>query len=177
MEKEIIPALWSYDHLDKALESKAENIFILGASINNIKYPIERLRNFNKKIWVDLDMLKGINPDHEGIKFLKGIGYYGIISVKSSLISIAKSYLLKTIQRFFAIDSMSLKNGIQNMKRSKADYIEVLPGMILCDIINEIKLEISVPIIAAGLIHSKKNMQKLFDIGVKGISTSDMELW
>jgi glycerol uptake operon antiterminator len=177
MNKEIIPALWDYDNLELAIKSISSNIFLLGASINNVEHSVNRIINANKNLWIDLDMLKGINSDHEGIKFVKNIGFYGVISVKSSAISIAKSVGLKTIQRFFALDSMSLKNGIQNIKRSNPDYIEVLPGMILCDIINEIKLELSLPIIAAGLIRTKRSVERLFEIGVKGISTSDVSLW
>ncbi len=177
MNNEIIPAIWTYEKIDDVFNSASKNVFILGGTISNINYPIKRLSSTGKKVWIDLDMLKGIYPDHEGIKFLKSIGYYGIISVKSSYISIAKNFGLKTIQRFFAIDSMSLKNGIQNIKRSRADYIEVLPGMILCDIINEIKLELDLPIIAAGLIHSKNDISKLFNIGVSAVSTSDISLW
>jgi glycerol uptake operon antiterminator len=175
MKRQIIPALWNYENILIAKQSKSKNIFILGATIGNLREPVIGLPE--KNVWIDLDMMKGINPDYEGIKYIKALGYYGIITVKSSIVGMAKNVNLKTVQRFFAIDSMSLKNGIQNLKRSKADYIEVLPGIVLYDIINEIRMELDIPVIAAGLIQDRRTIEKLFDVGVSAISTSKVSLW
>ncbi len=175
MRREIIPALWNYENILIAKRSKSKNVFVLGATIGSLKDPIKEL--LEKNVWIDLDMMKGINPDYEGIKYIKSLGYYGVITVKSSIIGMAKNINLKAIQRFFAIDSMSLKNGIQNLKRSKADYIEVLPGIVLYDIINEMKIELDIPVIAAGLIQDRRTIEKLFDIGVSAVSTSKVSLW
>jgi glycerol uptake operon antiterminator len=175
MLKRIIPALWNYNNIIEANKSKSKDIFVLGATIGSLSEPLKRLST--KNIWIDLDMMRGINSDYEGVKYIKSLGYYGVITVKSSIIGMAKNINLKTVQRFFVIDSMSLRNGIQNLKKSRTDYIEVLPGIVLYDIINEIKMELDVPIIAAGLIQDKRTAIKLFEMGVSAISTSKVSLW
>jgi glycerol uptake operon antiterminator len=83
---------------------------------------------------------------------------------------------LYTILRVFILDSQSLQTGIQNIHTVTPHAVEVLPG-VASKIINIIKKDIHIPIIAGGLINTKKDVMDAMSAGALAVSTSNEEVW
>lgn len=81
-----------------------------------------------------------------------------------------------TVQRFFIVDSRSVDTSVESLKASKADMIEIMPG-ILYKIIKKLKQEVSVPIIAGGLIENDTELKSALEAGASAVSTACRILW
>ena len=63
------------------------------------------------------------------------------------------------------------------IKASNPDAIEVSPGMVCQRIMERIRAEVDVPVIAGGLMIDLEDFDTALKSGVIGISTSSKELW
>lgn len=177
VENPIIAAVKGDEDLSKAISSSAEVVFVLHGSIMNIKDICEKLKASNKLVFVHIDMMEGLKGDFASLEFIKTHAEpYGIITTKPTNVRHAKQLGFCTIQRIFAIDSMSLKSGIKNIKDVRPDAVEVMPG-VASKIIDKIQKEVRMPIVAGGLIENKKDVLDALGSGAVAISTSNCELW
>lgn len=97
-------------------------------------------------------------------------------TTKPNLTATARQYGLQTVQRLFMLDSLSIQTGLKMVRTTQQDFIEIMPG-IIAKIIPELKENTSVPIIAGGMISSKKEIITLLKAGVLAVSTSKKVLW
>ncbi len=176
MKNKIIAAVRDDAEFDRALLSEAEIIFFLYADILELKYAAQRAHERGKRIFIHIDLTTGIGKDKSGIEFVHLSGVDGIISTKASLIKSAKECGLETVQRFFIVDSRAIDTTVETLKSSKADMIEVMPG-VASKIIEKLKARVSVPIIAGGLIETKEEVETAIRSGAAAISTGRLELW
>ncbi|WP_243108578.1 glycerol-3-phosphate responsive antiterminator [Clostridium rectalis] len=177
LENPVIAALRNDKDLENVIKSKALITFVLYGNLMNIGKICEKLKAANKIIFVHLDMIEGLKGDAAGIEYIKKFASPdGIITTKSSNIKYAKQLGLATIQRIFIIDSLSLKTGIKNIHETGPSAVEVMPG-IASKIIHSIEKEINIPIIAGGLIKTKKDVIDSLSVGALAISTTSEKLW
>lgn len=177
IENPIIAAIRSDYDLEKAIESNAQIIFVLYGNIMTIKNICIKIKESSKIVFIHLDMIDGVKCDHAGIEFIKKeINPAGIITTKSSNIKFAKQLGLYTILRIFIIDSYSLTTGIKNIKDVLPNGIELMPG-IANKIIKNFSDKIRLPIIAGGLIETKKDVMDSLGAGAVAISTTKENLW
>lgn len=177
IENPVIAAVRDDMNLEKALKSKASIVFVLYGNIMNIKDICSKLIQNNKTVFVHIDMIEGLKGDCAGTQFIKNtINPSGIISTKSSNIKYANQLGMCTIQRIFIIDSYSLKTGIKNIKETEPNAVEVMPG-VANKIISKIEQNVQIPIIAGGLIDSKKDAMESLAAGAFAISTTCSRLW
>lgn len=162
-------------HLEKALKSPVDVIFLLGSSILTLKENIESVHNADKKIFVHIDLAEGIGKDKAGVEFLARSGADGIISTKAMLIKAAKEHGLATVQRFFALDSQGVESISDMLLNSSPDFIEIMPGVI-GKIIERFSKE-NVPLISGGLIETKADVTTALSLGAFAVSTGKPELW
>lgn len=156
-----------------AEESRSSAIILMNAKLSELMH----LPEINKPLFIHLDLLKGLKNDREGIAFLKEfVNPTGIVTTKGNLIEAAKKAGLLTIQRIFLIDTTSLNTAIQNIKEYRPHAVEVMPG-IAPSIVKKIKEELDLPIILAGLISTKEEIQQAFDAGAEAVSLSKQDLW
>ena len=172
----IIAAVRNTDELKCALDSKTENIFMLSTNIEELKGQIELVHNRGKRLFVHIDLADGIGKDEYGIKYVKGLGVDGIISTRVNMIKLAKRYEINTVQRFFIVDSHSVKTTIDTARAAKPDMIEIMPGTV-SKIIKKLKTELDMPIVAGGLIESKEEIKDALNSGAEAVSTGKKELW
>lgn len=173
----VIPAVKNFKDLRRAVDSSAQVIFVLFGTIINIKEICEELKSRGKLVFIHIDMIEGLRGDAVGLEFIKTfVDPYGIITTKPSNIKHAKQFGLSTIQRIFIIDSLSLESGIKNTKDVLPEAVEVMPG-VASKIIDNMKKQIHVPIIAGGLIKNKKDAVEALSSGATAVSTSSYELW
>jgi len=121
--------------------------------------------------------MEGLSKDAVALKYINEcIKPDGIITTKSNLIKIAKDMGMFSIQRLFALDSMSLDTGIKSIHSTKPDAVEILPG-IMPKIIRQIHKETRIPVVAGGLIADKEDVINILNAGAVAVSTSSKDVW
>lgn len=172
----IIAAVKNKEDISDALQSEVSLILHMTPNIHTLQQEIEEIHHAGKKVLLHFDLSEGIGKDKSGLLFVKNAGADGIISTRSNLIKSAKEAGLLTIQRFFIVDSHSVDTTVEALKSSKADMIEIMPG-ILPKMIERIKERVNVPIIAGGLIETKEEIEQALNSGATAISTGKKHLW
>jgi glycerol uptake operon antiterminator len=176
-ENPIIAALRDMEDLKAVLSSNAKVVFVLFGSIIDIGEICNTLKQHGKIVFVHLDMVNGLKGDAKGIEYIKRFADpFGILTTKPMNIKHAKSLGLYTIMRMFILDSLSLKTGVKNIAEVQPNAVEIMPGIANKIIIN-IKKETHLPIIAGGLIQTKKDVFDSIGAGAIAISTTAHELW
>lgn len=152
-------------------------VFILGGTIDSVAESVARLQRWGCKVFVHVDMVKGLNGDFEGIRFFQEFAAPdGIITTHPYTITHAKKLGLAAIQRIFLLDSQSVESGIQQIAHVDADAVEVLPGL-LPVLIRYLCQRIAKPLIAGGLITTTEHVAGALNAGAISVSTSSQRLW
>ncbi|MBC7123326.1 glycerol-3-phosphate responsive antiterminator [Pseudothermotoga hypogea] len=173
----VVPALRSEEQLQKAAESMATSVFLLYGDLMSLKNVVKYLHDHGKRVFVHLDLIKGLGKDESAVEYLKTqILADGMITTKGNLITVAKKVGLVPIQRIFLLDSQSLTTGIAQIKSHRPDYIEVLPGLIP-DLIQQIVQETGISVITGGLIKTVQQAMEALKKGAMAVSTSEESLW
>ena len=174
----IICAIKSDEHLEDAANSDGDIVFLLNEDILSLKDKIEFLHKHNKKVFVHIDMITGISSSPIAVDYMKNeLNLDGIITTKTNIVKRAIELDLKVVQRFFFIDSMSLENAIESLRKVKPDAIEVMPGVIQKVIKKMNKTYPNIPIICGGLIDRKEEIINGLAAGAMAISTTDINMW
>ena len=163
------------DMLQRAVDSPAEIIFHLSADLVSIPDVMQQVHDAGKMIFIHLDLAEGLGKDRAGVKYLAQCGVDGIISTKAQLIRYAKEQGLVTVQRFFVLDSKGM-DSIEEMSRNTNPHLmEIMPGVIGKAITRFSSGNI--PVIAGGLIQTKKEVTDALGCGAAAVSTGQSELW
>lgn len=174
----IICAIKGSEHLKDAALSDGDIIFLLNEDIMGLKEKIKFLHKHNKKVFVHIDMITGISSSPISVDYMKKeFGLDGIITTKTNIVKRAIELDLKVVQRFFFIDSMSLENAIESLRKVKPNAIEIMPGVIQKVIKKMSKTYPNVPIICGGLIDKKEEIISGLSSGAMAISTTDIDIW
>lgn len=173
----VIPALRDVARWEILRDLPGDCVFMLGGTINSIAEPAARLGRLGWRVFIHVDMLKGLSSDPEGIAFLADyVGPFGIITTHSQTVQHARRVGLATIQRMFLLDSQSLATGIMQVKTAQPDAVETLPG-ILPAVIQQVVRAVARPVIAGGLITEPGQVQAALQAGAASVSTSAPALW
>lgn len=173
----VIAAVQNEGDLEIAINSQVTTIFLLCADIFNAKSLVDKIKSANKSVLIHIDFLEGIGKDAKAIDYIiEVIRPDGVISTRSSHIKIAKEKGIFTVQRFFLIDNKSYEMTIQSVKSKQPDMIEIMPG-VMPGIINRITTQLSIPVIAGGLISNKQDVMEALKAGAIGVSTGKKVLW
>lgn len=173
----IIPAIRQMKDFERVLDTSHEWIILLETRLGQLKSLVEYSKRKNKKVLIHIDLIQGLKADEYGVEFLvQEIKPKGILSTRGSVIKAAKKHDLLAIQRLFLLDRLSLDSNVKLSGKTKADYIELLPGT-MPNIIREIRAQIDIPIIAGGLITSETEINAAIDAGAIAVSTSNTEFW
>lgn len=177
VQSQVIASIEKEEHLENAINSDANIIFLLVGDLITTKEYIAQLKAVNKLVFVHLDFIDGLSNSPSAVKYIaKAWKPDGIITTKNSLIKHANEEGLITIQRIFLIDRNGMKKGIEIAHKCKPDAIEVLPG-IMPTIIDDLTKQTHLPIIAGGLVSKKKEVLAGLSAGALAISTGDLKLW
>ena len=164
------------DGFDAALASPVDLIFLFHCNILTVKERVEQAHGAGKSLFIHLDLADGIARDRAGVSFLSKAGVDGVISTRPSLLRVAKEMGLVTVQRFFVYDSQGVAGIEEVLDSSDPDIIEILPGVI-GKITSRFAREVSVPLIAGGLIETKAEVLDALQNGAVAVSTGKEELW
>ncbi|MEW6228538.1 MAG: glycerol-3-phosphate responsive antiterminator, partial [Bacillota bacterium] len=173
-----IPALRRVEEVDEAASCGAALVFFLTGSIYDLRDVVQKAAGHGQQVFCHLDLVQGIGKDPAGIRWLaREIGVRGVLTTRSSLIKAAKDEGLVAVQRLFVLDSESLKTGLSVIASSKPDAVEILPALVLPNIIHRLPVNEISPFIAGGLVETVPELEAVLATGALGVSTSKRELW
>ena len=172
----VIAAVRTAEEFEKSLNSRVKIIFHLTPNIITVAEQVKKAHAAGKKIFIHIDLAEGIAKDKYGILFVKYVGVDGIISTRTSVIKTAKEEGLYTVQRFFILDSQSFGTTLESLKVSKTDMAEIMPGTVT-KVIERLKKEISVPLIAGGMIETPEEIADAIKSGATAVSVGKSEFW
>ena len=176
--KPVITSIVSDQDLEHVLQTTSTIVFLLTGNIFTLKKITEHVQKAGKLMFVHFDLVEGMGKDAESVRYLaEVIKADGIVTTRSNIILTAQKCGLMTIQRLFVFDSVSLDNGIKIVKSSKPDAVEVLPGIVVPRVMNRLRQEIGLPVIAGGLISELEDLECALAHGAIGVSTSSKVLW
>jgi len=177
LENPIIAAVTQLDHLNSAIQSPCENIFLLTGNIFNLKEIAHRVQSKYKGIYICVDYIDGFSKDTWGLEYIvTKIRPNGIITSKKNLIKLAKDFGSFTIYRQQVFDSTSLNETIKTVKTTRPHVVEILPG-IIPRIIKQVYEETKIPVVASGLIMNKDDVLRSIESGAIGIASSKEHIW
>ena len=173
----IIAAVKDEKELKESLMTDCKVIFILFGNICNISEIVEKIKNKDKLAIIHADLVQGLSAKLEAIDYLKlNTKADGIISTKGNIVKYAVEIGLIGILRNFIIDSMAMENVNKQVSMANPDMVEIMPG-IMPEIIEKIKSELKLPLIAGGLISEKKDVIAALAAGADAVSTTKIGLW
>ncbi|MCF8019453.1 Glycerol-3-phosphate responsive antiterminator [Petrocella atlantisensis] len=177
IDNPIIAAVSSREHMEKAIKSPCNVIFMLYGDIMTLKDDVNYAKANDKKVFIHIDLIHGFSHDNYALRYIQSeIDPTGIVTTKSSLTKKAKEMDMLVIQRLFMLDSKSINAGIATIKGMKPDAVEIMPG-IIPKITTVMSKELSVPIIVGGLIEYKQEVLEALKAGATSISTSSEKIW
>ncbi len=80
------------------------------------------------------------------------------------------------IHRLLLVRTGLLESGIAAVNRSRADIVEILPGVILPDV-RALLPSLTMPLLAGGFIRTEKEARDALAAGAIAVTTSTRELW
>jgi glycerol uptake operon antiterminator len=161
--------------LEAALAGNHPAIFVLGGDIFKVLGRVGA-QVWRPRVYVNVDLVGGIAADASGLRFLSG-RVEGIISTHRHVIELAKTSGLVTIQRLFAIDSGAVERGLKLIRRAEPDFVEILPALAYCEIAGRYSAVLDLPVLAGGLLKTRKDISTILEAGAVGVSTSHQGLW
>ena len=173
----VIAAIKDESGLEQCLQSECQIIFILYGTICNIGEIVSHIHTSGKFAVIHLDLIDGLSPREISVDFIRrNTEADGIISTRPNIIRYARQAGLLAIQRFFIIDSRALETTLRQLKTSPPDIVEILPG-VMPRIIQLIRRESEIPVIASGLVLDKKDITDALQAGAEGISSTTQSTW
>ena len=173
----VIPVSKNKRQYDLFLRSSYEYGVYLDTDIANLKPIAQLAKKHNKKIIIHTDLIQGLKNDEYSAEYIcQEIKPFGIISTKPSVISKAKQRGLLTVQRIFLLDSQALEKSFSIAKKTQADYVEILPG-IIPGFVKKVAAEIKIPILTGGLVTTKEEVSCALNAGAQAVTTSRVALW
>lgn len=172
----VIAAVRTETEFSAALTSAVGLIFDLTPSLQTVNARADCAHQAGKRLFLHMDLAEGIGRDASGLAFVREQGADGVISTRAGMIKLAKETGLLTVQRFFMIDSQSVRTMEETLKTTKADMVEMMPGL-LPKVIAELAALTRLPIIAGGLIETADEVQAAFSAGAAAVSTGKAGLW
>jgi glycerol uptake operon antiterminator len=175
----VIAGLRSGAGVEAAIQRGVAVLFILGEDIFALQESVARAHAQSRLILAHVDLIKGLGRDDAGVRFLaRSVGVDGILTTRTTLIGPAKKEGLIAVQRLFVLDSESLEAGLPAVEKAAPDAVEILPGVILPAIAQQLASRGGLPpLIAGGLIRSVAQAEAVLAAGALAVSTSAEALW
>lgn len=172
----IIAAVRSEADFEAAINADVQAVFLLSSDIFSLDDLVSRSHKNGKLLFLHTDFVQGVSNDADGVRYLASRGVDGVISTRANIISAASDCGIRSVQRFFMIDSRSEQTALDTLRSSRADMVEIMPAVAYKSI-EKIKRSVRIPIIAGGLIEQKDEVFKALSAGASAISTGKKELW
>jgi glycerol uptake operon antiterminator len=175
----VIAGMRDMEGVEAAVQQGVGVLFIIGGDIFALQDSVAKVHALGRLILAHVDLIKGVGRDEAGVRFLaKHVGVDGIMTTRANLISPAKREGLIAVQRLFLLDSESLVAGLPTVEKAAPDALELLPGVIVPTVAQDLAQRGKLPpLIAGGLIRTRAQVDAILGAGAVGVSTSEQSLW
>ena len=173
----VIAAVKNVEGIERCLESDVKIVFVLFGNLCSISGIVERVKEAGKMALVHIDLVEGLSAHEVAVDYIRNNSRAdGIISTRLNMINRAKELSFYTVFRIFVLDSRAYQSIEKQRKQIRADFIEILPG-VMPKIIQKInKLSVQ-PVIAGGLITDKEDVIDALNAGAISVSTTNQDIW
>lgn len=172
----ILPAISTHQAMRHFFKTDLEIGILMNFQLAQLDALITEMRKYQKKVFVHLELIKGLSNDEYGaIYLIQNFQVDGIITTKPRVIELCHKRSTFSIMRFFLKDSLSLNQSLDMMKHHQPDAIELLPA--IPRMIQLVKPHHDLPILLGGLIKTKEDVAAAKKSGAVGITTSTEALW
>lgn len=176
-EYPVIAAVKSADEAEAAKASSCSVVFLLQSSLGTLARDIAAYKRAGKWVFLHLDLVDGLQTKDVAVDFLaQNTEVDGLISTRESVLKRAREVGLLTVHRFFVVDSLSLANLREAAHKPRADFIDILPGL-MPRILQQFTETSPVPVLTGGLIQQKADVIAALQAGVLAVSTTDPAVW
>lgn len=173
----VIAAVKNFEGIERCLESDVKIVFVLFGDMCNIGEIVKRIKRTGKIALVHIDLIEGLSGHEIAVDYIrKNTEADGIISTRMNMINRAKELSLYTVFRIFVLDSRAYQSIERQKRQIKADFIEILPG-VMPKIIGKISELSSQAVIAGGLINDKEDVIDALNAGAISVSTTNQDIW
>ncbi|HYG57456.1 MAG TPA: glycerol-3-phosphate responsive antiterminator [Symbiobacteriaceae bacterium] len=174
----VIAAMRDEAALEAALHTPVQVIFVLSSDIGRVDRVGRAVAAAGKLLFFHLDFIDGLGRDEAGMAYLIQAAHpAGLITTRTGLVQAARRAGVIPLQRLFLLDSQSLSTGLEAARTSKAEVVEVLPG-IIPRAVGAIQSQLTrTLIIAGGLVRTQAEAARALAAGAAGVSTSSQALW
>lgn len=163
--------------LRSALVSRASVVFLLYGDIMTTPALVKRAKRAGRTVFVNLDMVDGLAQRTASLDFLaRTCAPDGILTTRAGLCRVAHDFGMYGILRFFMVDSFAYHQLPGQLKQSRADAVEILPGCVP-RVVRWIRQEQTIPIICGGLVCDIADVRAARAAGANAVATSDSQLW
>jgi len=172
----IIPAISTHQMLRSFIKTDHEIGILMNFQLAQLESLIEEMRAAKKKVFVHLELIKGLSNDEYGaIYLIQAFKVDGIITTKPKVIELCRKRGTFGILRFFLKDTLSLEQSLEMMSHQQPDAIEILPA--IPKMVDLVRDHISVPVILGGLIQTEAEVNAAYEAGALAVTTSNKSLW
>ena len=172
----IIAAIRDDDGLEACLNADVRMVFVLYGDVCSIPGIVARIHQAGKIAVVHVDLILGLSAKEISVDYIcEATKADGIISTRPALVQRAKKLHMFAVLRVFLIDSMALKE-ILNQKSLHPDALDVLPGL-MPSMIRKVRAGTGLPVLTGGLITEKQEILQALEAGALAISTTDPTAW
>jgi glycerol uptake operon antiterminator len=173
----VLPAISNFKSLKQFIASEHPICILMDFQLAELEEIILELKENKKRVFIHIDLIKGLSSDEFGaIYLIQKLHVDGLISIKPSVINLAKKRNVASIQRIFLKDTLSLNKSLALIEKTEPDFLEILPAIsnsVLDHIVNKTKALV----ICGGLIQTKQEIQSCLDHGAVSVTTSNNTLW
>lgn len=177
-DSKVIPTAFTVEEFKSILHNPNVSCIAMKFGDINTLYPLIKMaHNYQKRLMLHMNSIKGIDMCEEGVKFLARIGTDSLLTNKPSQVEMVKKEGIVAIQNMFLLDTNALKTGIQSILKYKPDAVNIMPATIPEKYIREIIEETGIKVIAGGLIGEPEELEEALKKGISAIITSRRGLW
>ena len=128
---------------------------------------MRRIHAAGKLVAVHVDLVEGLRPELPAISWLGSTGVDAVISSHGQLMPAIQRERMVAIHRLLLVRRSLLGSGLAAVKRSGADIVEILPGVILPDV-SHLLPKLDQPLLAGGFIRSEAEARSALAAGGRG---------
>lgn len=176
-DRPIIAAVQNRQSLERALDLRVPTIFLINTDIFSAKALVDTAKKAGTRVFLHMDLIDGLATSTRALEYVQSsMCPSGIISTRTALVKYARDHGIFAIQRFFMLDSASYENAVRTAVKVRPSMIELMPG-IIPSIIKRFTQDVDVPVIAGGLITTRRQVIDALSSGAIGVSTGQATLW
>lgn len=173
----IVAALQSGDLIDAVARSRVQSVFVRCGDIRSIRTIVRELLRAGKQVYVQIELVRGLSNDQEAVEYLaEEVRPHGIVTTKGFMIRAIRAAGLVAVHHVFLMDFHSLHQGIKNVKTTKPDAVEIMPGL-MPRVVREFRAAVAVPLVVGGMIRYESEIRAILEAGADAAICGTPELW